>query len=151
MQARSRKEAGLHEQIKENTMAHAAVATPATEVRVNRFLAQVYLIMSLGLVVTALVATWVHGRAGELAGEDLGTRGTLAGDVRPLVRLNVSVIVEQNGRRERGGHGGGGRTGYDYFLSEDRAMGYAREALRRSGLRHTRTTSGPRSPIRPIF
>ena len=40
-------------------MAHSAVATPATEVRVNRFLAQVYLIMSLGLVVTALVATWV--------------------------------------------------------------------------------------------
>ena len=40
-------------------MAHAAAVTPATEVRVNRFLAQVYLIMSLGLVVTALVATWV--------------------------------------------------------------------------------------------
>jgi FtsH-binding integral membrane protein len=44
-------------------MAHAAVATPATEVRVNRFLAQVYLIMSLGLVVTALVATWVSNNA----------------------------------------------------------------------------------------
>jgi FtsH-binding integral membrane protein len=40
-------------------MAHAAAVTPATEVRVNRFLAQVYLIMALGLVVTALVATWV--------------------------------------------------------------------------------------------
>lgn len=40
-------------------MSHAAAATPATEARVNRFLAQVYLIMSLGLVVTALVATWV--------------------------------------------------------------------------------------------
>jgi FtsH-binding integral membrane protein len=44
-------------------MAHAAAATPATEVRVNRFLAQVYLIMSLGLVVTALVATWVSSNA----------------------------------------------------------------------------------------
>ena len=44
-------------------MAHAATATPATEVRVNRFLAQVYLIMSLGLVVTALVATWVSSNA----------------------------------------------------------------------------------------
>jgi FtsH-binding integral membrane protein len=40
-------------------MARAAAITPATEVRVNRFLAQVYLIMSLGLVVTALVAAWV--------------------------------------------------------------------------------------------
>jgi FtsH-binding integral membrane protein len=40
-------------------MAHAATTRPAAEVVVNRFLAQVYLIMSLGLVVTALVATWV--------------------------------------------------------------------------------------------
>ncbi|HAB64374.1 MAG TPA: metalloprotease TldD, partial [Pseudomonas sp.] len=60
------------------------------------------------------------------------TDGGLAADVRPLVRFNVSVIVEQNGRRERGGHGGGGRTDYRYFLSEDRAMGYAREALRQA-------------------
>ena len=44
-------------------MAYTAAATPATEVRVNRFLAQVYLIMSLGLVVTALVATWVSSNA----------------------------------------------------------------------------------------
>ncbi|MCO2050040.1 metalloprotease TldD [Pseudomonas aeruginosa] len=49
-----------------------------------------------------------------------------------MVRFNVSVIVEQNGRRERGGHGGGGRTDYRYFLQEDRAMGYAREALRQA-------------------
>ena len=58
--------------------------------------------------------------------------GSLAADIRPLVRFNVSVIVEQNGRRERGGHGGGGRTDYRYFMSEDRAMGYAREALRQA-------------------
>ncbi|WP_369958777.1 metalloprotease TldD [Pseudomonas benzenivorans] len=58
--------------------------------------------------------------------------GSLGSDVRPLVRFNVSVIVEQNGRRERGGHGGGGRTDYRYFLAEDRAMGYAREALRQA-------------------
>ncbi len=58
--------------------------------------------------------------------------GTLAADIRPLVRFSVSVIVEQNGRRERGGHGGGGRTGYRYFLDEERAMGYAREAVRQA-------------------
>lgn len=56
--------------------------------------------------------------------------GTLAGDVRPLVRLSVNVIVEQNGRREQGSAGGGGRVGYDWFLAEDRAVGYAREAVR---------------------
>ena len=63
--------------------------------------------------------------------------GSLSADIRPLVRFNVSVIVEQNGRRERGGHGGGGRTDYRYFLEvgsngEERAMGYAREALRQA-------------------
>jgi TldD protein len=60
------------------------------------------------------------------------TDGSLGADIRPLVRFNVSVIVEQNGRRERGGHGGGGRTDYRYFMNEDRAMGYAREALRQA-------------------
>ena len=58
--------------------------------------------------------------------------GTFTADVRPLVRLNVSVIVEQNGRREQASAGGGGRYDYRYFLAEDRAQGYAREAVRRA-------------------
>ena len=58
--------------------------------------------------------------------------GVIAGDVRPLVRLNVSVIVEADGRREQGSHGGGGRFTYDYFLQEDRALEYAREAVRQA-------------------
>jgi TldD protein len=41
--------------------------------------------------------------------------GTLAADVRPLVRLSLSVIVEQNGRRESGSAGGGGRFGLGHF------------------------------------
>ena len=41
--------------------------------------------------------------------------GTLAADVRPLVRLSVSVIAEQGGRRESGSAGGGGRFGFAYF------------------------------------
>ena len=62
------------------------------------------------------------------------TDGTLAADVRPLVRLSVSVLVEENGKRERGASGGGGRFGYDYFLAslegEVRADVWAREAVR---------------------
>jgi len=58
--------------------------------------------------------------------------GTLAADVRPLIRLNVSVIVEQKGRREQGSSGGGGRHGYSYFLEGDRAIAYAREAVRQA-------------------
>lgn len=61
-----------------------------------------------------------------------GSDGTFAGDVRPLVRLNVSVIVEENGRREQAGFGGGGRVGYDYFLAEGRAVNYAQEAVRQA-------------------
>ena len=41
--------------------------------------------------------------------------GTRAADVRPLVRLSITVIAEQNGRRETGSGGGGGRFGLGYF------------------------------------
>ncbi|MGI9333433.1 MAG: metalloprotease TldD [Gammaproteobacteria bacterium] len=58
--------------------------------------------------------------------------GTLAADVRPLVRLNVSVIAERDGRREQAGAGGGGRFDYGYFLDEDRGLSYAREAARQA-------------------
>jgi TldD protein len=58
--------------------------------------------------------------------------GTLAADVRPLVRMNVSVIVEHNGRREQGSSGGGGRSGYEMFLEGDRALEHAREAVRQA-------------------
>ena len=58
--------------------------------------------------------------------------GTLAADIRPLVRLNVTVIVEDNGRREQGYAGGGARADLDYFLQDDRPMSYAREAVRQA-------------------
>ena len=41
--------------------------------------------------------------------------GTFATDIRPLIRLNCSVLLEKNGRRERGGAGGGARLDYGYF------------------------------------
>lgn len=52
-------------------------------------------------------------------------------DIRPLIRLNVSVIVEQNGKRERGSMGGGGRMGFDYF-DTDMITLYAHEAVRQA-------------------
>lgn len=58
--------------------------------------------------------------------------GTLAADIRPLVRLNVSVIVEQDGKREQGYCGGGARADLNYFLEDDRSMAYAREAVRQA-------------------
>ncbi|MAA95005.1 MULTISPECIES: metalloprotease TldD [unclassified Arsukibacterium] len=60
--------------------------------------------------------------------------GTFATDIRPLVRLNCSVLLEQDGRRERGSAGGGGRTDYLYFTEQlngqPRWQQYARDAVR---------------------
>lgn len=58
--------------------------------------------------------------------------GVLAADVRPLVRLNVQVIVEHGGRRESGYSGGGGRYGYAELFADGRPEGFAREALRQA-------------------
>jgi TldD protein len=54
--------------------------------------------------------------------------GTLAADIRPLVRISVQVIAEANGRRETGSSGGGGRTDYAYFTDEVLER-YARQAV----------------------
>ncbi len=58
--------------------------------------------------------------------------GVLAADVRPLVRLNVQVIVEQNGRRESGYAGMGGRYSYAELFADGKPEELAREALRQA-------------------
>lgn len=64
------------------------------------------------------------------------TDGTYAGDIRPLVRLSISVLAKKGDRRERGSAGGGGRFNYDYFLNEENgqkiAFAYADEAIRQA-------------------
>jgi TldD protein len=76
-------------------------------------------------VMVSLVAAYDHIL---VANQD----GSLVADIRPLVRLNVSVIMVENGRREQGSMGGGGRSDYHYFLAEDRALAYAKEAVRQA-------------------
>ncbi len=68
--------------------------------------------------------------------------GTLAADIRPLIRMSVSVIAEQNGKREQGSAGGGGRFGYQYFIENDQALKYAQEAVR-SALVNLDATEAP--------
>jgi TldD protein len=62
--------------------------------------------------------------------------GTYATDIRPLVRLNCSVLVEENGKRERASSGGGARTDYSYFFelahNKPRYLAYAEEAVRQA-------------------
>ncbi len=60
-----------------------------------------------------------------------GSDGRLVHDVRPLIRLNVQVIVAEGDRRQQGMAGGGARSGYDW-LDEGTVRGYAREAVRQA-------------------
>jgi TldD protein len=56
--------------------------------------------------------------------------GEVYRDVRPLVRLNISVVVEENGRQENGFYGGGGRRAYTDYISPDYWRASVDEALR---------------------
>lgn len=64
------------------------------------------------------------------------TDGTYAADIRPLVRLSISVLAIKGDRRERGSSGGGGRFGYERFLDDESgrkaALAYADEAIRQA-------------------
>ncbi|WP_413852620.1 metalloprotease TldD [Albidovulum sp.] len=60
----------------------------------------------------------------------LRPEGGLVSDIRPMARLNVSVIVEENGRRESGGTGSGGRAGLAALMTPEHWQATAREALR---------------------
>jgi TldD protein len=61
--------------------------------------------------------------------------GFAVGDVRPLTRLNVTVIVEENGKREIGAYGGGGRVPFDFFLEGERWRRFTSEAVRQATIK----------------
>lgn len=63
----------------------------------------------------------------------LRSDGHMAADVRPLVRVSVTVIMEADGRREQGSAGGGGRFDYGYF-DDDRLREYARAAVHQASV-----------------
>jgi len=60
--------------------------------------------------------------------------GRHASDIRPLVRLNVSVMMNDNGRMETGGHGLGGRVTYDGLIVEDHWQAAVDEAIRQASV-----------------
>jgi TldD protein len=65
----------------------------------------------------------------------VNSEGLMAGDVRPLHRLQVTCIAEdprKPGERQIGSYGGGGRAAYGFFLEEERFARYAREAARQA-------------------
>jgi TldD protein len=80
----------------------------------------------------------------------MATDGTLAADVRPLVRLDVSVIVEANGRRERGNAGGGGRQNLAELAQGDWADSFAVEAVRMA-LVNLEAVDAPAGPMQVVL
>jgi len=80
----------------------------------------------------------------------MASDGTAAADVRPLVRLDVSVIVESNGRRERGNAGGGGRRGLDELAAGAWADDLAKEAVRMA-LVNLCAVAAPAGPMQVVL
>ena len=78
------------------------------------------------------------------------SEGHLAADVRPLVRFNVSVIVEQNGRREQGYAGSGGRFTLPELVAGDKPLALAREAVRQA-LVNLESIPAPAGPMTVVL
>jgi TldD protein len=76
-------------------------------------------------VTASLASSWQHV-------EILRADGEIVRDIRPLVRMNVSVVVGEGDRQESGSHGMGGRKGFGEFLVEDSWKRAAGEALRQA-------------------
>jgi TldD protein len=77
--------------------------------------------------------------AAELGGQQdiilvVASDGTLAGDIRPMSRFVVDVVLDDKGRREHGYAGGGARRGYEYFLENNLGIKYALDATREAGV-----------------
>jgi TldD protein len=75
--------------------------------------------------------------------------GVIAADIRPLVRLSLTVIAEQNGRREVGSAGGGGRYDYSYF-SDELLEKYASDAVA-SALVNLEARPAPAGPMTVVL
>lgn len=80
----------------------------------------------------------------------LDSEGNQSADIRPLVRLNISLIIEHNGRRESGYAGGGGRFDYQHFLVGDLAIQYADEAIRQA-LVNLEAVDAPAGPMTVVL
>jgi TldD protein len=76
-------------------------------------------------VMASLAASWQ-------AVTVLRAGGEMVSDIRPLVRMNVSVVMRDGARMETGSYGCGGRAGFDGFVSEERWQGAVDEALRQA-------------------
>src|SRR5207244_1360331 len=78
------------------------------------------------------------------------SEGELVGDVQPLSRLQISCIAEENGTRQIGTHGGGGRSNFGFFFEEQRWERDTREAARQAIL-NLQATDAPAGPMTVVM
>ena len=78
------------------------------------------------------------------------SEGKLVGDVQPLSRLQVTCIAEENGQRQMGTYGGGGRSEFGFFFEEGRWERYTREAARQAIL-NLQATDAPAGPMTVVL
>ncbi|WP_415035445.1 metalloprotease TldD [Azonexus sp.] len=78
-----------------------------------------------------------------------GSDGRLAADIRPLVRCSISVIVEENGQREQGSAGGGGRFDFSWFTDEV-LQRYAAEAVHQAVV-NLKAEAAPAGPMTVVL
>lgn len=77
--------------------------------------------------------------------------GDLVADVQPLLRVNVTCIAEDGGRRQQGSAGGGGRHAFSWLVDdEERALGYARDAARQA-IVNLDATDAPAGPMTVVL
>ncbi len=62
----------------------------------------------------------------------MNAEGQLVGDIQPLSRLQITCIAEEGNNRQIGTYGGGGRVAFSFYLEQDRALEFAREAARQA-------------------
>ena len=80
----------------------------------------------------------------------MNSEGHLAADVRPLVRFNIHLIIDQAGKRESGYAGGGGRYDYQNFIQDQLAFQFADEALRQA-LVNIEAIEAPAGPMTVVL
>ncbi|MEZ5998959.1 MAG: metalloprotease TldD [Hyphomonas sp.] len=76
--------------------------------------------------------------------------GAVFSDVRPLVRLNVSVTLEENGRRESAGTGAGGRAAYEEWIQPERWQAMVRKAIRKADV-NLRSVAAPAGEMEVVL
>lgn len=123
--------AGQHKVIRRAPVAHEILYPPLDPVSTLSAPDKVALLERIEKMARAADPHIVQVMAGLASEYDVimvaGSDGRLAADVRPLVRLSLTVIAERNGRREMGHGGGGGRSGLSYF-TDDMLRSYVQRA-----------------------